>query len=339
MEKTLPLGWYAENISITLSIIFCLIWLGSFAARRAKAADELAGLAAARPASAVQASEKVVQTPTVSTANGPGRNRPADLVIRIADRIEVLPQERAFKAKQGTALNGSWQGSFSGVKLASAEIDTTPEVIAKPQKTASAPLGSMSPYNDQRAFQFESLPLSGSGRELLAATQSNGHSQPTNLVEELPAPSPKASGSDAPIVRARSIREITTEISLAGKLVPPEKALEADPLTERNFKRVTFTWAASATAHKPLYFEEPQLERYGHSTGPFSQPIVSAADFVVRLPLIPYMVGVHPLTENMYDLGDYRPDSCAPYFLDPFPLSVRGALFTTAAAVTIPIAF
>ena len=78
--------------------------------------------------------------------------------------------------------------------------------------------------------------------------------------------------------------------------------------------------------HKPLFFEEPQLERYGHSTGPFTQPLVSAADFVGRLPLLPYYAGVYTPNENIYDLGDYRPGSCAPYYIEPFPISIRGLL-------------
>jgi hypothetical protein len=32
-------------------------------------------------------------------------------------------------------------------------------------------------------------------------------------------------------------------------------------------------------------------------------------------------------------LGYYRPGSCAPYYLDPIPLSVRAALFEAGAWV------
>ena len=43
-------------------------------------------------------------------------------------------------------------------------------------------------------------------------------------------------------------------------------------------------------------------------------------------------MGVEPPGECIYTLGYYRPGSCAPYMLDPFPLSVRGALFEGAVA-------
>lgn len=93
------------------------------------------------------------------------------------------------------------------------------------------------------------------------------------------------------------------------------------------WRQTTFTWTATAMYHKPLYFEEVQLERYGHTVGPLLQPIVSSAHFFVTVPLLPYLMGVEPPGECMYTLGYYRPGDCAPYMLDPFPISVRGALF------------
>lgn len=88
----------------------------------------------------------------------------------------------------------------------------------------------------------------------------------------------------------------------------------------------TFTWKASALCHKPLYFEQAHVERYGHTTGPLTQPIVSAGIFFLTVPVLPYEMGLWPPYECMYSLGYYRPGSCAPYYLDPVPLSVRAAL-------------
>ena len=94
---------------------------------------------------------------------------------------------------------------------------------------------------------------------------------------------------------------------------------------ERTWQTTCFTWTAAATCHKPLYFQETQLERYGHSTGPYVQPILSSVHFFVTVPLLPYFMGAYPPEECQYTLGYYRPGNCAPYMLDPFPLSVRGA--------------
>ena len=104
--------------------------------------------------------------------------------------------------------------------------------------------------------------------------------------------------------------------------------------------QTTYLWKASALCHKPLYFEEEQLERYGHSCRPCFQPFVSGAHFFCTLPVLPYCMGVEPPMECIYALGHYRPGSCAPYMINPVPLSCRGALFqagaVTGAAAAIP---
>ena len=129
----------------------------------------------------------------------------------------------------------------------------------------------------------------------------------------------------------KSIREITADISLKPKDLaggkPPECPLGDTPLRPRHWRSTTFAWTAASTCHNPLYFEEEQLERYGHSWGPVKQTAVSAVQFFATVPLVPYFMGVYPPNECIYDLGQYRPGSCAPYYLDPLPISVRGALY------------
>lgn len=95
----------------------------------------------------------------------------------------------------------------------------------------------------------------------------------------------------------------------------------------RSWVPSTFTWKASALCHKPLYFEHVGLERYGHTTGPIAEPFVSAAHFFVNIALVPYHMGISPPNECEYALGYYRPGSCAPFLLPPFPISLRGALY------------
>ncbi len=92
-------------------------------------------------------------------------------------------------------------------------------------------------------------------------------------------------------------------------------------------------WKASAICHKPLYFEDEALERYGHSWGPYLDPIVSGAHFFSRLPVLPYCMGVTPPNECMYALGYYRPGNCAPYLIPPVPISCRGAVLEAGGVV------
>ncbi len=133
----------------------------------------------------------------------------------------------------------------------------------------------------------------------------------------------------------KSIGKLTTNIT------PPEGELPHDcpliggdvPFQWRAFGPTTFAWTASALCHKPLYFEDVQLERYGHMCGPWVQPFASAAQFFLTIPVLPYEMGVELPNECISTLGYYRPGDCAPYMLDPIPLSVRGGLFEAGAWV------
>jgi hypothetical protein len=94
---------------------------------------------------------------------------------------------------------------------------------------------------------------------------------------------------------------------------------------------VTYLWKASGLAHKPLYFEQVQMERYGHSWGPVLDPIVSGAHFFGTLPILPYKMGIETPNECVYTLGYYRPGSCAPYMIPAFPFTWRAAAFEGGA--------
>jgi hypothetical protein len=113
--------------------------------------------------------------------------------------------------------------------------------------------------------------------------------------------------------------------------LPIECSLGGIRTAQRDWVDSTFVWHASALCHKPLYFEQVQLERYGHTTGPFSQPFVSGAHFFVTLATLPYKMAINPPHECQYSLGYYRPGSCAPWMIPPIPLSLRGAAAETAA--------
>ena len=137
-------------------------------------------------------------------------------------------------------------------------------------------------------------------------------------------------------LQARDITKIVVAVDIAGvegQDFPCECKLGNVPFAGRSWSPTTFTWKATGVCHKPLYFEDVQLERYGHSWNPFVQPFMSAGHFFVSVPLLPYKMGLTLPNECIYTLGYYRPGSCAPYVIEPLQLSLRGALFE-AAAVT-----
>ena len=99
----------------------------------------------------------------------------------------------------------------------------------------------------------------------------------------------------------------------------------------RTWMLTAFQWQATAFCHRPLYFEEPNLERLGYSHG-FWQPLVSAGHFFGRIPALPYLMHADPYCECDYTLGQFRPGSCAPYLCHRPPMSLHGA--TAQAVVT-----
>jgi hypothetical protein len=162
----------------------------------------------------------------------------------------------------------------------------------------------------------------------------------------IPAPNPSgqepntttgktACDNERAALRKNTVNTVTLDIrpKLTGTdVLPGECTLGDAQFVPRTWDCITYTWKASALCHKPLYFEEVALERYGHSRGPILDPLVSAAHFFVTVPLLPYEMGVEPPCECEYTLGYYRPGSCAPWIIDGIPISLRGmALECTAA--------
>lgn len=81
----------------------------------------------------------------------------------------------------------------------------------------------------------------------------------------------------------------------------------------------SYTWISPTFYHKPLYFEQPNLERYGIGRSRCVQPIFSAAHFFGSIALVPYKTLTHHPCEKVYTLGNMRPGDCVPF--------QRGAIF------------
>jgi hypothetical protein len=112
-------------------------------------------------------------------------------------------------------------------------------------------------------------------------------------------------------------------------LTPGEAWLQG-PGTTRLWGASISSWEAPALCHRPLYFEDENLERHGRSFGIF-QPAVSAAHLAGRAAVWPYLAGAYPPHECIYTLGRDRPGSCTDYRLYRPPVSVRGAVYQGAA--------
>jgi hypothetical protein len=141
-------------------------------------------------------------------------------------------------------------------------------------------------------------------------------------------------------LRDDDIRSIALDIRVGGRPgsdYPCECRLQGENYQPRRFATTMMTWKAAGYCHKPLYFEDWNLERYGHSHGPLD-PVFSAAHFFVTLPVLPYKMGVELPWECVYPLGYYRPGNCAPWTVPAVPISLRGALVEAATVTGIVFA-
>jgi hypothetical protein len=137
-------------------------------------------------------------------------------------------------------------------------------------------------------------------------------------------------------LRLDRLSEIDLDIrvdGVAGNDYPCECRLDGEVFVPRQFSTTTFTWKAAGYCHKPLYFEQWNFERYGHSYHWAADPFISAAHFFGTLPILPYKMGVELPWECVYPVGYYRPGNCAPWTVPAFPVSVRG-MAVEAATVT-----
>ncbi len=130
----------------------------------------------------------------------------------------------------------------------------------------------------------------------------------------------------------KKVSQLDADTAASDGYFPPECDLGMQIYKPRDWSPTTYNWTASGLCHKPTYFEDIRLERYGHSWGPYLQPIISGGRFFLTVPILPYKMGLKPPGECVYTLGHYRPGNCAPYMLDPLPLSIRAAVFQAGVA-------
>jgi hypothetical protein len=106
---------------------------------------------------------------------------------------------------------------------------------------------------------------------------------------------------------------------------------------ERLFAPVEFYWQPSNLFYQPLYFEDPALERYGHTYGHDVQPLASLGRFGVQLVGLPYFMAIKPPHTCESPLGFFRPGECAPKQCERLPLNCEAAVI--AAGVYTAIGF
>ncbi|MEN0110683.1 MAG: hypothetical protein AAF805_08155 [Planctomycetota bacterium] len=95
------------------------------------------------------------------------------------------------------------------------------------------------------------------------------------------------------------------------------RLVNADPASPR-FVAAPVHWAAPATLSNPLWFEQANVERYGHHRGlcrgdVLTSSAISAAHFFADAATLPWKAFASPASDCDYTLGSYRPGSCNPH--------------------------
>ena len=164
---------------------------------------------------------------------------------------------------------------------------------------------------------------------------------PTGVPDEEPLPGLPSSSLTTKLEISRA--PSSTEARPIRAIPVPEEFV---PLPKREWNPNRKFWAAAATCHLPLYFQDATLERYGYSTeqrfgtvGRFLsypvddprqskqrnqilQPFASAGLFVFQIGMLPWNLIMDPPWEAEYDLGFYRPGDRVP--TDTFYLPLTG---------------
>jgi hypothetical protein len=248
----------------------------------------------------------------------------APFASKAAIRTAQRPQGKAFEDPFGDAGGNPQTPTLAAVPGDKAPNETLPDEPpaepalgdSRPGSPPQKPLGALpEKENEPSPLPTTDLPLAEDQDEPEDKCPSPYDPSYHTKISEL--------SSDTTATKGTFPRECALTQETIQPFVPGEVRQNA---LGQTWAPTTFTWKASALCHQPLYFEDVQLERYGHSWGPYLQPLASGANFFLSVPALPYKMGLYPPCECTYTLGYYRPGSCAPYMIDPFPLSIRAAL-------------
>jgi hypothetical protein len=175
--------------------------------------------------------------------------------------------------------------------------------------------------------------------------------------EVIPAPLPSARHSKDPLADLFSDEEFKDEFRSIGQVgvdIRPRDVRQGKPLGDmppdlaasvlsrqmqtnggtcrREWPCLCFHWEASGLYFQPLYFEETNLERYGYSPRGIRllQPVLSAGNFFLTIPLLPYKIASQPPRQGTYTLGLYRPGSPVPYRINRPEFRLAGVVAEAA---------
>jgi hypothetical protein len=332
---------------------------------RSKSANRLLGGAAvlllAADLSSLRADDDQFQLPISAAVNAPVAANfgelppaPAAAPAPAADRWARRNQQMREAALQG----GGAAAPYTAFSQQPMELSKQPQAVqtsngirqqlppapapAQPANGFAMPLPPTPAPSGAYMAQAQRIPFSG---RILPNTQRPGAAELGNIPEaeqaktpaQLPKvtqimpfmdyePDPKVAAEDpCQNLCPRPDGAPCKSVDGKGPECPNEVVLSSGPFEPRVFPASTYTWQASNIFYQPLYFEDPDLERYGHAWPFFIQPIVSSLRFTTQAVGIPYQMVIDPCCCRVYPLGYYRPGECAPKLIYQIPWNTEAA--------------
>jgi hypothetical protein len=134
------------------------------------------------------------------------------------------------------------------------------------------------------------------------------------------------------------LRQEAKDVSREQVVFPDEPIVSRERFQSRAFAARAMTVEPNYVLHKPLLFEQPNMERYGWDLGVIS-PVVSAGAFFGDVLTLPYHLGEEICRGPQTSAGKCLPGDPVPYLLYPPGLSLKGAIAELSAAAVLFVAF
>jgi len=274
------------------------------------------------------------------------------------DSLPKLP-EQPERVAQATPVEARTPASDTLPPLPAEEISGSPRAAAPAPEAATESTGFSRRYlsglNDRQRREIEELARVQQERTGGTTPGLSPLDAPAREAGDSPrVPMPAGNSSmfgaiDDPLVRLELPRAPSpAEARPIRAILLPE---QFETLKPREFEPRRKMWASAATAHYPLYFQDPSLERYGISVeqrlgrsgrkltypiddpkesklrNQIATPFFSSGLFALQIATWPFRAIADPPWESTYDLGYYRPGDIVPEDTVVIPWKGVGPLF------------
>lgn len=226
------------------------------------------------------------------------------------------PSRRAFRLEQSSPSSG---GHSNAAPLPPASVVGPSQLKLSLGDEGRFSIDDDSPLRDVAESPLGQDASTRSSRQRYTAIQEVTSEQKSVSESETPKPK-KKKGSllsvdamlaplpDAPSLFKRVADD--ADFRKVAEVISSEVRMDS---THSPWASVCYTWISPAFYHKPLYFEQPNLERYGQGTYRIAQPVVASAHFFSTIPLVPYKTLTHHPRERKSTLGHGRPGNSVPW--------------------------